>query len=110
MKSKKITIECPDTMDDNIAQQCFMIGLKNLIYLNNGSVLVSYLEDKSAKTTSLLGDNGAILIKFLKTLEEVEQYNLEDKMNNGKTKKENLEESGSDLLTELQRKNEDRKI
>ncbi len=108
MKSKKILIECPSTMDDEVAQQCFMIGLKNLIYLNNGSVLISYLENNSAKTTALMGDNGAVLVKFLKTIEEMEQYHLEDKMNNGKTKKENLEDSGSELLTEIYGKNEDK--
>jgi len=101
MKSKKILVECPDTMDEEVAQQCFMIGLKNLIYLNNGSVLISFLENNSAKTTALMGDNGAILVKFLKTMEEMEQYHLEDKMNNGKTKKENLEEVGGSLLTEI---------
>lgn len=101
MKSKKILVECPDTMDEEVAQQCFMIGLKNLIYLNNGSVLISFLENNSAKTTALMGDNGAILVKFLKTMEEMEQYHLEDKMNNGKTKKENLEEAGGSLLTEI---------
>lgn len=106
MSGKKIVVDCPPNMSEEVAQQCFMIGLKNLIYLNNGSVLISYIEDSHAKTTALMGDNGMILVKFLKTMEEMEQYQLEDKMKNGRTKKENLEELGGSLLSEIYKNDE----
>lgn len=100
-KNKKIEIMCPDNMDAQVAEQCFIIGLKNLIYLNNGNVIVSYMEDNKVKTTALMGQNGGILVKFLKAIQQTEQYKLGEKLPNNKTKKQQLQQQGGELLTEL---------
>jgi hypothetical protein len=42
--------------------------LKNLIYLNNGGVLISYFDDEKIKTTALRDEAGLILVKFMKIL------------------------------------------
>ena len=102
---KPVTIAVPQDMDQDIAQQCFYIGLKNLIYINNGGTLVSYLQDDKAKTTVLHGEASAILVKFLKAIQETQQYKLDEKLNNGETKKEYLQRTGTQLLTEKMQKN-----
>lgn len=97
--TKDITIQTPDNMTKQVAQQCFLIGLKNLIYLNNGNVLLSYFEDGQIKTTALNGESGLIMVKFLKSIEQTEKFaNLQDKVQNGQTKKQFLERNGSQLL------------
>lgn len=89
-------------MSNQVAQQCFFIGLKNLIYLNNGNVLMSYFQDGSIKTTALNGDAGQIMIKFLKSVEQTEKFaSLEDKVQTGETKKDYLQRNGSQLLQTL---------
>lgn len=98
---KPVTIGVPDNMDTEIAQQCFYIGLKNLIYINNGGTLLSYLQDGNVKTTVLNGEASQIIIKFLKTIQEVQQYKLQDKLNSGQTKKQFLQKTGSQLLNKL---------
>ena len=104
INQKPITISVPDNMNQQVAQQCFYIGLKNLIYLNNGGTLMSYFEDQKIKTTVLNGDASAIMVKFLKALQQTQQYNLQDKMNSGQTKKQFLQNTGSQLLNEFAKK------
>ena len=100
-QSKKVEIMCPENMNHEVAEQCFLIGLKSLMYLNSGNVIVSYLDDDKVKTTALMGDNGLILVKFLKAIEETQQYKLDEKLPNNRTKKQQLEKQGGELLTEL---------
>ena len=97
--TKQQIIKTPDNMSNDVAQQCFFIGLKNLIYLNNGNVLISYFQDGKIKTTALNGDSGQIMIKFLKAVEQTEKFSkLEDKVQTGETKKQYLDRNGSELL------------
>lgn len=98
---KPITISVPDNMNEQVAQQCFYIGLKNLIYINNGGTLMSYFEDQKIKTTVLNGDASAIMIKFLKAIQQTQQYKLDEKLNNGQTKKQFLQDTGNNLLNKL---------
>ena len=100
--TKQITIQTPDNMTQQVAQQCFLIGLKNLIYLNNGNVLLSYFEDGQIKTTALQGDSGQIMVKFLKSVQQTEKFaNLQDRVQTGETKKQYLERTGSQLLQDM---------
>lgn len=97
--TKDLIIQTPDNMTQQVAQQCFLIGLKNLIYLNNGNVLLSYFENGQIKTTALSGDSGQIMVKFLKSLQQTQKFtNLQDKVQTGQTKKQFLQRSGSQLL------------
>ena len=98
--NKPVTINVPDNMNQQIAQQCFYIGLKNLIYINNGGTLVSYLQDDKVKTTVLNGQASAILVKFLKAIQQTQMYKLDDKLNSGQTKKQFLQKTGTQLLND----------
>lgn len=97
---KPITISVPDNMNQQVAQQCFYIGLKNLIYINSGGTLVSYLDQEQVKTTVLNGQASSILVKFLKAIQQTQMYRLDDKLNNGQTKKEFLQRTGTELLND----------
>lgn len=100
--TKQQIIKTPDNMTVDVAQQCFFIGLKNLIYLNNGNVLFSYFDDGKIKTTALNGQSGQIMIKFLKAVQQTEKFaNLQQKTQTGQTKKDYLERTGSQLLNVL---------
>ena len=98
--NKPVTINVPDNMNQEIAQQCFYIGLKNLIYINNGGTLVSYLQNEQVKTTVLNGQASVILVKFLKAIQQTQMYKLDEKLNNGQTKKQFLQRTGTQLLNE----------
>ena len=76
------------------------IGLKNLIYINSGGTLVSYLDQEQVKTTVLNGQASSILVKFLKAIQQTQMYRLDDKLNNGQTKKEFLQRTGTELLND----------
>lgn len=102
--TKPITIGVPDNMNEQIAQQCFYIGLKNLIYINNGGALVSYLQDDKVKTTVLHGQASQILVKFLKAIQQTQQYKLDQKVKTGQTKKQFLQRNGSQLLDKMEQK------
>lgn len=107
--TKDLIIQTPDNMTQQVAQQCFLIGLKNLIYLNNGNVLMSYFQDGKIKTTALNGQSGQIMIKFLKSVQQTEKFaNLQDQVQNGQTKKQYLERNGSQLLQTLSKHIKDR--
>ena len=100
--TKQLVIQTPDNMTEQVAQQCFLIGLKNLIYLNNGNVLLSYFQNGKIKTSALTGDAGLIMVKFLKPLQETEKFaNLQDKVQTGETKKQFLQRTGGELLETL---------
>lgn len=100
--TKQLIVKTPDNMTQQVAQQCFLIGLKNLIYLNNGNVLMSYFEQGKIKTTALNGDSGQIMVKFLKSVEQTEKFaNLQDKVQTGQSKKQYLQRNGSELLQTL---------
>lgn len=100
--TKELIIQTPDNMTQQVAQQCFLIGLKNLIYLNNGNVLVSFFQNGHIKTTALNGQSGQIVVKFLKSVQETEKFaNLQDKVQTGQTKKQYLQRNGSQLLETL---------
>lgn len=100
--TKQQIIKTPDNMTTQVAQQCFYIGLKNLIYLNNGNVLFSFFQDGKIKTTALNGQSGQIMIKFLKAVQQTEKFiNLQDKVQTGQTKKDFLQRKGSQLLDVL---------
>ena len=100
--TKQQTIKTPDNMDGQVAQQCFFIGLKNLIYLNNGNVLMSYFQDGKIKTSAIRGQTGQVMIKFLKAVEETEKFaSLQDKVQTGETKKQYLQNTGNKILNDL---------
>ena len=97
--NSETVIKIPDNMTNDVAQQCFFIGLKNLIFLNNSGVLISYHDNGNIKTTALRGDAGAILVKFMRVLIETEKFvSLTDKVQTGQTKQAYLQRNGQQLL------------
>lgn len=99
-----MTIDCPPNINKETAQQCFIIGLKTLMFLHNGNVVVSHLDEfngeKNIKSMALANEDGASVIKFVEFLQNMNKVEFNEKI-------KIIEEKGNELIEENYKKKTD---
>ena len=98
-ESKKIEIKVPDDMNENIAQECFLMGLKIYLQSNNAGLCVVHglerNDEISMKIMSFRGEYAAAIMKFCDGVFFLQSKDMNDNLLT-------IRKKGSEILKELQ--------
>lgn len=93
-ENKPVTIQVPPTMDEKNAQEIFLHGLRTMIQLYQGGVVVSFgIEGEGIHSYAFRNEEASAVIDFVTAIMQLDQ--------NWKDKKPVIEQEGGKLLTEL---------